>query len=81
VRGAGGIEVAISLFGPDVPRTVPGVIATPDSIARERPWLGTYRLVIRAPLIVFDLYWTKDEPLRIMGFSRGDWERTLLAAR
>lgn len=81
VRGADGIEIAIVLTGPDVPRTVPGAIATPDRIARERPWVGTYRLVVRAPLIVFDLYWNKDEPLRIMGFSRGDWEQTLIAAR
>jgi hypothetical protein len=31
------------------------------------------------PVAVFDLAWRPDEPLRIMNFSRGNWEDELLA--
>ncbi len=45
----------------------------------ERPWVATYRLKVHAPLIVLDLAWRDDDPLRIMTFSRGDWEAGLMA--
>ena len=84
VGGAGGTDgrppLDISLAGPDIPDTVSDGIAPPALIAGERPWKGRYRLAIRAPLLVFDLYWTPGEPLRIMSFSRGDWESDLAAA-
>lgn len=73
----GGVPIAIRLSGPDLPHDVPHEIATPQQIASERPWAGAHRLVVSAPLIVLDLYWNADEPLRIMTFSRGDWERDL----
>jgi hypothetical protein len=75
----GGVPIRIRCIGPDLPTRVPAEIASHELIARERRWTGAYRLVITAPLIVFDLNWNANEPLRIMSFSRGDWERGLLA--
>lgn len=75
---ATGVRLDIRCAGPDLPSRVPATIAPPDLIARQRPWVGAYRLTVTAPLIVFDLYWNPDEPLRIMTFSRGDWESDLL---
>lgn len=76
--GAGAAAINISIAGPDIPETCNEEIAPPALIARERPWKGTYRLVVLAPSVVFDIYWTPGEPLRVMTFSRGDWERDLL---
>ena len=69
--------MTISCSGPDLPDRVPGAMAHPSIIPFQRPWIGTYRLVVTAPLTVLDLYWRADAPLRIMGFSRGDWEANL----
>lgn len=77
---AGGEALALSCAGPDLPAAIPAEIATPERVMSERPWAGTHRLVVRAAgLIVLDLYWTAGEPARIMGFSRGEWERGLVA--
>lgn len=73
----GDVPIRIRLTGPDIPRDIPAEIASPERVARERPWTGIYRLIVSAPLIVLDLYWRPGEPLRIMTFSRGDWERDL----
>ena len=54
-------------------------MATPELIADQRQWIGAYRLIVTVPSIVLDLYWNADEPLRIMTYCRGDWERGLLA--
>ena len=54
-------------------------LVSPAEIPKQRPWVGAYRLVVAAPIIAFDIYWRGDEPLRIMTFSRGDWEDELLA--
>jgi hypothetical protein len=78
-NGPDGGHLILSCTGPDLPSVIPGETAHPSVIPFERPWVGTYRLVIRAPLIVLDLYWRPDAPLRIMGFSRGDWEAALVA--
>ena len=75
----GGMALDVRCTGPDLPRTIPDEMAHPSVIPYERPWVGTYRLTVRAPLVVFDLYWRLDAPLRIMGFSRGDWEEALTA--
>ena len=48
-------------------------------IAQQRPWSGAYRLTVKAPLLVLDLYWNADEPMRILQFSRGEWEAALRA--
>ena len=76
---AGGVSFDISCTGPELPSTVPAETAHPTDIPEERPWVGTYRLAVAAPLIAFDVYWRADAPLRIMTFSRGDWEAELAA--
>ena len=73
-----GAAVVLSCSGPDLPASVPARTAHPTEIPRDRQWVGTHRLVVAMPLIVLDLYWRADAPLRIMGFSRGDWEAALL---
>ena len=76
-----GAPLDISYRGPELPASVPTPVADFQSIADQPPgWQGAHRLVVRAPLVVFDLCWNPDEPLRIMGFSRGDWERGLMGA-
>ena len=77
--GPGGTPIAVALRGPDRPAGVPQAVATPQRIAAERDWIATHRLTVRAPLVVLDLSWRAGEPLRVLGFSRGDWERELLA--
>ena len=77
--GPDGINFDVRCAGPDLPRTIPDETAHPSVIPYERPWLGTYRLTVRAPLVVCKLSWRPGEPLRIMGFSRGDWEESLTA--
>jgi hypothetical protein len=79
-RADGAAPLDISCSGPDLPEAIPGEVAHPSMIPFERPWVATYRLVVRAPLIVLDLAWRDGEPLRIMTFSRGEWEAALLAA-
>ncbi len=74
-----GVNFEISLSGPDLPAAVPALTAHPGDIPKERPWTGTYRLAVAAPIIAFDIYWRADAPLRIMTFSRGDWEDGLKA--
>lgn len=75
-----GVAFEITCSGPDLPAAIEPAIASGALIARQRPWVGTYRLVVRVEhMIVLDLYWNVGEPTRIMGFSRGDWEADLLA--
>lgn len=76
-QGKSGAQISICCTGPDLPKAIPEDTAHPSVIPFERPWQGKYRLIVRAPLVVLDLYWRPDEPLRIMGFSRGDWEDDL----
>lgn len=71
-------EMTVICTGPDLPTGLPDQTAHPSTIPFERPWTGTYRLVVRAPIIALDLYWRPDAPLRIMTFSRGTWEEALL---
>jgi len=77
--GASAPVLEIRCTGPDLPESVPGELAHPSMIPFERPWVPTYRLVVRAPLIVLDLAWRSGDPLRIMTFSRGEWEEGLTA--
>lgn len=74
-----GQKIDLRLHGPDMPDDIPHETIQPKDVARQIPWAGTYRLELRAPLICFDLYWKADEPLRIMQFSRGDWEEDIAA--
>ena len=73
--GGSGLAFDIVCSGPDLPKEMEPEIASGALIAKQRPWAGTYRLVVRvAGSIVLDLYWKQGEPSRIMGFARGDWE-------
>ena len=74
-----GFTFEVSCCGPDLPTSVPGLTLSPAEIPKQRPWVGTHRLVVAAPIVAFDIYWRGNEPLRIMTFSRGDWEDGLLA--
>ena len=74
-----GVRFDISLTGPDLPNHIPDQSIHPTLIPAERPWVGDYRLIVKAPLIVYDIYWKPDAPLRIMTFCRGDWELELTA--
>lgn len=74
-----GAQIDISCTGPDLPATIPDDRAHPSVIPFERPWVATYRLTVNAPLVVFDIAWRPDEPLRIMNFSRGNWEDELVS--
>jgi hypothetical protein len=78
--GGAAVPLDISCSGPDLPTGIPAEVAHPSVIPYERPWVATYRLKVHAPLIVLDLAWQEDAPLRIMTFSRGDWEEALLAS-
>lgn len=75
--GANGTPFDISLVGAEIPHVLNEEIVPPAQVAEQLGWKGVYRLLVRAPLIVFDIYWNPGEPLRIMTFSRGDWEADL----
>ena len=77
--GPTGTRFAFSCSGPTLPTTIPGEVIRPGDIAKDRPFVGTWRLVVKAPLVVLDLYWQADKPLRIMTFANGDWQRELAA--
>ena len=77
--GPSGTRFAFSCSGPTLPTTIPGEVIRPGDIAKDRPFVGTWRLVVKAPLVVLDLYWQADKPLRIMTFANGDWQRELAA--
>lgn len=74
-----GARLDLRCNGPNLPETIPSETAHPSTIPKQRPWTGAYRLTVKAPLLVLDLYWNADEPMRIMQFSRGDWEDALRA--
>lgn len=82
-RTPDGMKFEIRCTGPGLPSTVPGETISPADIPKDPQWRGSYRLVVEPPLIALDLCWRAGEPLRIMTFSRGDWEALLrdLAAR
>jgi len=82
LANGGGQTLEISHNGPELPDAVPGPVADYQMVAAQPTgWRGAHRLSVRAPLVVFDLSWNDGEPLRIMGFSRGDWEEKLMEAR
>jgi hypothetical protein len=76
---AGGVRFELRCTGPNLPDAIPGETVHPSMIPKQRPWVGTYRLTVKAPLLVLDLYWNAAEPMRIMQFSRGAWEEELRA--
>ncbi len=69
----------IHCTGPDLPAAIPEMLISASDIPKNPNWRGQYRLVVSPPNIALDLCWTPGEPLRIMTFSRGDWEAELTA--
>ncbi len=67
----------IALTGPGLADTVPDAMVSPPDIPKDPQWRGTHRLVVAPPNIALDLCWRDGDPLRIMTFSRGDWEAQL----
>lgn len=61
-----------------LPRQIPDEIARPSDIGKNVGWVPDHRLMIRAPLQVLEIAWTTGEPLRMLYFSRGDWEKEIL---
>ena len=39
--------------------------------------MGTWRVMIKVPILVLDIYWQAGKPLRIMTFANGDWQQEL----
>ncbi len=74
-----GVRFEIACVGPDLPETIPDEVIRPGAIAAERPFFGTYRLTVKAPILVLDFYWRADSKLRIMTFANGDWQHELVA--
>ena len=80
LQTANGFALEITCTGPDLPAMVPEETISPTDIPKDPKWQGSHRLLIAAPLVAFDLYWRPGEPMRLMSFSRGDWEQVLLTA-
>lgn len=57
-----------------------GTYAPPRLVQDTTTWIGSYTLRVRAPLTTLEVAWNENGPLRIMAFSRGDWEAALTAA-
>ena len=75
--GSAGSHIEVRCVGPDLPERVPDEVIRPGAIADERPCFGTYRLTVKAPILVLDLYWSSTSKLRIMTFANGDWEQEI----
>ena len=71
----------IRCSGPDLPATVPDETVLPADIPKDPKWRGIYRLVVVPPLVTLDIAWRPESPLRILTFSRGDWEKYLIQGR
>lgn len=76
--GSDGTRVDLSCTGPELPESCPDMVVHKSQVAEERPWKGRYRLVLTSGNIAFDIFWTPDQPVRFMTFSRGDWEDALM---
>jgi hypothetical protein len=74
---ADGLPFDISLIGPDLPAGVADQMILPSDIPNDPHWQETYHLSVAPPNVALELTWGTDEPLRILNFSRGDWEAQL----
>jgi hypothetical protein len=50
----------------------------PSDIPNNPHWQETYHLSVAPPNVALELTWGPEDPLRILNFSRGDWEAQLL---
>lgn len=79
VSAPGGECLTLDYRGPSIPDALPDEIATADMVtAQPAGWQATHILSIRAPLMVFAVAWNDGEPVRILVYSRGDWEQVLV---
>ena len=74
-----GMPFDITLTGPDLPPAVADQMTLPPDIPNDPHWRETYHLSVAPPNVALELTWGPDEPLRILNFSRGDWENQLQA--
>jgi len=72
-------DLIIRLQGPDIPDAIPSHIAEPQTVAETVAFRARYTLTIDAPRRVLEICWTPGsrDGLRILVFSRGDWETAL----
>ncbi len=68
----------IRFTGSELPRSVASRTILPSDIPGNPHWQGTFHLAVAPPNIALELAWSPGEPLRILNFSRGDWENQLL---
>ena len=68
----------ISFTGPDLPEAAADKMILPSDIPNNPHWQETYHLSVAPPNVALELTWGPDDPLRILNFSRGDWETQLL---
>jgi hypothetical protein len=73
-----GMKFEVRCAGPDLPETIPEETVFPADIPKNPDWQGRYRLIVAPPLVALDISWKPGDPLRIMYFSRGDWEAQLM---
>lgn len=76
-----GDVAALTYKGPSLPEFIPDSIADYEMVRTQPPgWSASHRLTLTCPLVVYDLCWNEDEPLRILTFCRGDWEQSFMEA-
>ena len=72
-----GMPFDITLTGPDLPSSVADQMILPSDIPKDPHWYETYHLSVAPPNVALELTWGREDPLRILNFSRGDWEAQL----
>ena len=73
-----GLPFHISFTGPDLQKSAAGQMILPSDIPKDPHWQETYRLLVAPPNVALELTWGPEDPLRILNFSRGEWEAQLL---
>jgi len=59
-------------------RKLEDVALLPSNVPNDPKWQDVYHLTIAPPNVAFEMVWPAEDPLRILYFSRGDWEAQLL---
>ncbi len=73
-----GMPFHISFTGPDLPEAAAAKMILPSDVPNNPHWQETYHLSVSPLNIALELTWGPEDPLRILNFSRGDWEAQLL---
>ncbi len=72
-----GLPFHISFTGPDLPHSAADQMILSSDIPNNPHWQETYHLSVAPPNVALELTWGPAEPLRILNFSRGEWEAQL----